>query len=127
VATLDAEAAGRIGEAYCDSVAAMNARHIEAAMRLQEQALAHLQTDGRVLTNREALRMLELATELERLARGEPTEHVQTDGTTAAPPTSLALASLADPESARLAAELSMRVLRAAEEHERRYKEANGE
>jgi hypothetical protein len=125
-AAFDAHVAGAGEQAYVDEARAMAERHAREAQDLQRHALEKLQAmDPAELSPRDAIRLYEMAAELERLSRGMPTEHVQTDGTSAPP--SLALATLSDPESARLAGELSMRVLHAAEEHERRYKEANGE
>jgi hypothetical protein len=112
-AACDAHVAGAGEQAYVDEARAMAERHARETLDLQRRALEKLEAmDPAELSPRDAIRLYEMAAELERLSRGMPTEHVQTDGT--APPTSLALATPADPETARLTGELSSCVRRAA-------------
>jgi hypothetical protein len=76
----DTYLAQHASDAYASVAEEMAARHAREAMALQEQALAKLRAlDPSTLTPREATRLYEMAVQVERLARGEPTQHTRSD------------------------------------------------
>lgn len=60
----------------------MNARHAEMGMDLQERAQAQIKKliDAKAFGSMASVQMLKMGTDLERLARGEPTEHTELTG-----------------------------------------------
>lgn len=60
----------------------MNQRHAEMGMSLQKQAQAQIKKliDAKAFGSMASVQMLKLATDLERLSRGEPTEHTELTG-----------------------------------------------
>lgn len=93
--------------AHPDEIAAMNARHAEAALALQQKALLRLaQLDPAQLTPPQVLAYLVEAVKLERTARGEAREE---DAAGDDADQDIVVRLLADPDSRRLAAQLAAR------------------
>jgi hypothetical protein len=93
--------------AHPDEIAAMNARHAEAALALQQKALLRLaQIDPADLTVPQTLQYLVEAVKLERAARGEAKAD-EAEGE--ANEQDVVIQLLADPDSRRLAAQLAAR------------------
>jgi hypothetical protein len=114
-ADFDSHVAGEGEQAFVDAAREMGARQALEAQELQQQALASLRgMDPASMSARDAIRLYQVASDIERLARGEPTEHVRTDGQLGGQldsPASRALEMLANPRAARLAAELTSELL----------------
>ena len=63
-------------------IEAMNERHASIGVTQQKLAIEHLKrlADANAIGPYAAVQLLKLATDLERVARGEPTEHTQVTG-----------------------------------------------
>lgn len=97
----------RAQTAHPDEIAAMNARHAEAALAIQQKALLKLaQIDAADLTIPQTLNWLVEAVKLERMARGEAKAD-EPEGDVA--DQDMVIALLADPDSRNLAAQLAAR------------------
>lgn len=97
----------RAQTAHPDEIAAMNARHAEAALALQQKALLKLAAiDSGDLTIPQTLTWLVEAVKLERMARGEAKED---DAQGDEADQDVVVRLLADPDSRRLASQLAAR------------------